>query len=216
MADKKPEKKFEKKFDKKPVEAKPGISGAEIIVVAVLAIIVLPLLGIFFSPEFGSKLFAMFATPLAYVKMVATIISMIALAVIVYSFIRLQEIIGAEKEELGLALLWEHERIEKNERWERVEEYMRSLNPSDWKIAVLEADNILDDVVKRMGYQGETMGERMKMIEASDFPYLDDAWRAHKTRNDIEHQGGEHVLTRALAEQTINIYHRIFKELGYL
>ncbi|HEY9585723.1 MAG TPA: hypothetical protein VJJ02_04010, partial [Candidatus Paceibacterota bacterium] len=120
MVDKKPEKKFEKKFDKKPTEAKPGVSGAEIIVAAVLAIVVLPLLGIFFSPELSSKLFAMVATPFAYLKMIATVISMIALAVVVYSFIRLQEITVAEKEELGLALLWEHERIEKNERWERV------------------------------------------------------------------------------------------------
>ena len=124
---------------------------------------------------------------------------------------------AGETKKLGVALNWERERVEKNERWERVEEYMRSPSASDWKVAILEADNILDEIVERLGYRGETLGERMKNIEPSDFPFLDDAWKAHKTRNDIAHKGGpDFVLSRTLAERTINTYHRIFKELGYL
>ncbi|MDO8520578.1 MAG: hypothetical protein Q7S52_00500 [bacterium] len=223
MADKKPERKFDKKFekpfDKKPVAAKPGGGGlgAEIIVAIVLAVIILPLLGAFFSPGLRSDFLAMIATPLAYIKVVATIISMTALLIVVYCFLRILEIEGEEKKKLGKMLSWEHERTEKNERWERVEQYLHSENPSDWKIAILEADNILDDVVERMGYRGETLGERMKMIEASDFPHLDLAWKAHKLRNEIAHSAGaDFVLSRTTVDQTVNIYHRIFKELGYL
>jgi len=221
MADKKPEKK-EKKFDKNPPPAGAGGGagnlGAEIIVAAVMVVILVPLLAFFFSPDLREGFLVSIATPFAYIKMGATIITMIGLSIAIYAFIRLQEIMTEEKKKLGITLQWENERIEKNHRWERVEECMRSLNPSDWKIAILEADNILDDIVKRMGYDGATLGERMKTIEASDFPYLEDAWRAHKTRNDIAHQGGgaDHELTRALAEQTINMYHRVFKDLGYL
>lgn len=148
--------------------------------------------------------------------MVATIISMLAFAVIIYAFMRISEISAAETKKLGLALNWSSEKKQKNERWHRVEQYMTSLNPSDWKIAILEADNILDQVVERMGYDGVSLGERMKKIEASDFPYLEEAWTAHKTRNAIAHKGTDYPLNRSEAEQTINIYHRIFKELGYL
>lgn len=56
----------------------------------------------------------------------------------------------------------------------------------------------------------------MKNIEASDFPYLEEAWRAHKMRNAIAHKGTDYEISRSEAEQSINIYHRIFKELGYL
>lgn len=211
------DKKFEKKFDKKLSGEKVATSFAEIFVAVALLLIILPLIWLFFSSVWNSGLSDIIANLLARLRLVATIVSMIALFVAAYSFARLSEIMAEEKKKLGVSLAWEHERTEKNHRWERVEEHMRSQNPSDWKMAILDADNILDEIVERMGYRGETLGERMKMIEPSDFPYLDDAWRAHKTRNDIAHQGGaDDVLTRSLAEGTINIYHRIFKELGYL
>ncbi len=147
---------------------------------------------------------------------VATAVSMLALVVIVYAFMRIREISREESVKLGLALNWNSERKQKNERWLRVEGYMASLSASDWKMAILEADNMLDQIVERMGYQGASLGERMKNIEASDFPYLDDAWSAHKMRNTIAHTGAAYELTRSDAEQTINVYHRVFKELGYL
>ena len=164
----------------------------------------------------GVNISSFFLNIFSFLKMIATIIAMIALVIIVYSFIRISELSAAESKKLGLALNWSSERRQKNERWERVEQYMSSLNVSDWKIAILEADNILDDVVERMGYKGDNLGERMKNIEASDFPYLEEAWQAHKMRNNIAHKGTDYELTRSEAEQTINIYHRVFKELGYL
>lgn len=164
----------------------------------------------------GVNISSVFLNIFSFLKMIATIIAMIALVIIVYSFIRISELSAAESKKLGLALNWSSERRQKNERWERVEQYMSSLNVSDWKIAILEADNILDDVVERMGYKGANLGERMKNIEASDFPYLEEAWQAHKMRNNIAHKGTDYELTRSEAEQTINIYHRVFKELGYL
>ncbi|OGZ06054.1 MAG: hypothetical protein A2845_01385 [Candidatus Lloydbacteria bacterium RIFCSPHIGHO2_01_FULL_49_22] len=159
---------------------------------------------------------ATFAHLYAVANMVATVIAMVAIVIAIYSFMRISEIAGEETKKLGLALNWNSERKQKNARWSRVETYMTSLNPSDWKIAILEADNILDEVVERMGYIGETLGERMKKIEASDFPYLEDAWTAHKTRNSIAHKGTDYELSRSEAERVINMYHRIFTELGYL
>lgn len=207
----------EKKFDKKSKDHEIAKPFAELSMVFFAAIILIPLLGVFSSWILSLGTSSAFSGVLFWFKMTTTILAMFGIAVAIYSFIRLHEIEKEEERKLGLTLTWEHERTEKNHRWERVEEQLRSSNPSDWKVAILDADNILDEIVERMGYHGTTLGERMKMIEPSDFPYLDDAWKAHKTRNDIAHQGGdEFTLTRSTAEQTINIYHRIFKELGYL
>lgn len=225
MAEPQGEKKFDKKPDKK-FEKKPGATAApvgtpggtlaEVIVACIVLIIVLPLLGLLSVKMPGSWLANGFYTLIGWLKTIATLISMGALLIATYSFIRIFELSTDETKKLGLALNWHAERKQKNVRWERIEQYMTSLSKSDWKIAILEADNILDEVVERLGYKGETLGERMKNIEASDFPYLDDAWTAHKTRNAIAHRGTEYELNRSEAEQTINIYHRIFKELGYL
>jgi hypothetical protein len=56
----------------------------------------------------------------------------------------------------------------------------------------------------------------MKAINTADFPYLNEAWEAHKIRNQIAHKGTDYTLTKSVAEYAINIYHRIFKSLGYL
>lgn len=213
MAENKPE----KKFDKKPPEVKPPSNfGTEMLILAAVAVFALPFAGYLATQLPGSGIAQSFTAVVSTLKIVATIISMIALAIIVYAFLRISEMSKEESEKLGLALSWESERSQKNVRWERVEQYMISLNPSDWKIAILEADNILDEIVERMGYKGTTLGERMKSIEASDFPYLEEAWEVHKLRNTLAHKGTNLDLSRSEAEQAVNIYHRIFKELGYL
>ena len=217
MAETKVEKKPEKKFDKKPPEVKPPSSvGTEMLILGAVVLFALPFAGYFAAQLQGSGIAESFTAFVSTLKTIATIISMIALAIAVYSFVRISEMSKEESAKLGLALSWESERSQKNVRWERVEHYMTSLNPSDWKIAILEADNILDEIVERMGYKGTTLGERMKNIAASDFPYLEEVWGAHKLRNTLAHKGTDLALSRSEAEQAINIYHRVFKELGYL
>lgn len=207
------------KVDKKPSATPPpaGMPITEIILVVVVGLVILPMLWVSVSSAWQSGLSAVVLLWFARLKILLTIVSMVALVIAVYSFIRLNELTKEETEKLNLALSWEHERVEKNHRWERIEEQMRSQNPSDWRVAILEADNILDEVLERMGYKGETLGERLKGLKPSDFPHLDEAWKAHKTRNDIAHKGSaDFILSRPLAEATINIYHRVFKGLGYL
>ncbi len=199
-----------------PPASSLNISLAEAIVAVVLIILVLSILSSVSSPIVGTAVSNIFSSVLSVVKMIATIISMIAIIIIIYSYIRINEISAEESKKLGLALTWESERSQKNIRWTRVEEYMTSLNPSDWKVAILEADNILDNIVERMGYQGGTLGERMKKISASDFPYLEEAWEAHKIRNAVAHKGTDYALSRSDAEHVINIYYRVFSALGYL
>ncbi len=188
----------------------------EVIVAFVVLAVILPILWAMFSSSGGWGIPTFLSDAYAFLKTVATIVCMIALVIIVYAFMRISEISKEEAKKLGLELSWDSERKQKNVRWERVEQYMTSLNPSDWKIAILEADNILDDIVERIGYKGATLGERLKNIEASDFPYLEEAWQAHKLRNALAHKGTDYELSKSEAEQAINIYHRVFTALGYL
>lgn len=102
------------------------------------------------------------------------------------------------------------------EHWQKILEKLESTNPNDWKAGILEADTILDDLVKRMGYDGENLGERMKNIEKSDFTTLDDAWEAHKIRNRIAHGSSDFVLTQREAKRAIDMYQKVFEEFQYI
>jgi len=105
---------------------------------------------------------------------------------------------------------------EKNRRWERVLEHMNSVNPNDWKFAILEADIILDDLLTTMRYGGETVADRLKSIEKSDFNTIEDAWEAHKVRNSIAHQGADFLITEREARRVIGLYQNVFEEFSFI
>lgn len=102
----------------------------------------------------------------------------------------------------------------KNSRFSDIEKHIASDNPNDWKLAIIEADIILDETLKKIGYNGVSLGERLKSISPNQLTCLDDAWQAHKIRNQIAHGGADFVLTKHLAEETIKRYRRVFTELG--
>jgi large-conductance mechanosensitive channel len=197
---------------------KPGAILVEIFVAVLVFLLIIPFIKLFSGVSSGTfdPVVTLASTIFDFIKLLSTVISMVAIVVVIFSFIRIQEITAEDNKKLGLALSWESEKNQKNIRWQRVEEYMTSLNPSDWKVAILEADNILDEITTRMGYAGTTLGERMKKIPASEFPYLEEAWEAHKIRNAVAHKGTDYALSRSDAEHVINTYYRIFAALGYL
>ncbi len=55
------------------------------------------------------------------------------------------------------------------------------------KIAIIEADKLVDNVMKSMLIPGETMGERLKMA-AHKYPGIRDLWPAHRVRNRLVHE----------------------------
>jgi len=99
-------------------------------------------------------------------------------------------------------------------RWKIIKAKALSQNPSERKIAIIEADAMLDEMVKKMGYSGETLAERLKNIETSDFLTLNDAWEAHKFRNKIAHEA--HEVNIRDAQRIIKLYENIFQEFTYI
>ena len=103
---------------------------------------------------------------------------------------------------------------ETNKRWKEIEAHTASQNTSDWKLALIDADALIDEILKRAGYQGKTMGERLKQIEPSDLDHLADRWEAHKLRNRIAHEGER--IERRDVERAMEQYRLVLKELKFL
>ncbi len=98
-------------------------------------------------------------------------------------------------------------------QWQIILNHISSSNPAEWKIAIIEADNILDNILKEIGYEGETLGDRLK--SAGDSESVHQAWEAHKVRNAIAHEGGME-MTQHEAKRVISLYESVFKRFGYL
>ena len=105
---------------------------------------------------------------------------------------------------------------QENPRWLQVQDHINSQNPAEWRLAIIEADSILEDMTLKMGIPGETLGERLKNTEPSDFLTLQNAWEAHKVRNRIAHEGSAYNLQYKDARNTIDNYEQVFREFEYI
>ena len=152
-----------------------------------------------------------------WVEGIGVLLSVLLFAFIVFCVVRTQKIFRwrAVKETIEFLKIQEVPRPVRAEKWLQVKKRMESANPSDWKMAVLQADGILDDLLKRMGYDGDGLGERLKKIEPEDFDSLDDVWVAHKMRNRIAHEP-ESQLTREDVEKAISLFEKGLKEFEYI
>lgn len=103
-----------------------------------------------------------------------------------------------------------------NKKWQQVQAHINSPNPGDWRLAIMEADIMLGDILEKMGYQGDTIGDKLKGIEKSDFLTLDLAWEAHRVRNQIAHEGSEFQLTEREARRVIDLFKQVFEEFYYI
>lgn len=103
-----------------------------------------------------------------------------------------------------------------NPKWQRIMTNIESVNSADWKIAVLEADIMLDELLSTTVAHGDTVADKLKSIEKSDFTTIDLAWEAHKIRNRIAHDGESFVLTQRDARRAIDLYKQVFEEFAFI
>ncbi|HZS42651.1 MAG TPA: hypothetical protein VFA52_00285 [Candidatus Paceibacterota bacterium] len=103
-----------------------------------------------------------------------------------------------------------------NIKWQRVLDHVNSENPNDWRLAILEGDILLGDLLEKMGYHGEGIGEMLKSVEKSDFNTIDNAWEAHKIRNAIAHEGADFILSQREARRVIALYESVFQEFHFI
>lgn len=98
------------------------------------------------------------------------------------------------------------------EQWNDILRHIDSIHEGEWKFAVIEADTIVDNVLKNY-FQGDTMGERLMNIDKTKLLSIDDLWEAHKIRNRLAHDA-DYFLRHAEALRAIRLFESTLKELG--
>ncbi|PIR71619.1 MAG: hypothetical protein COU43_01525, partial [Candidatus Nealsonbacteria bacterium CG10_big_fil_rev_8_21_14_0_10_37_25] len=86
---------------------------------------------------------------------------------------------------------------------------------SEWKLAVIEADKIMDDILNRMGFGGKSLGERLGKLTAVSLPNIEEVKEAHKIRNNIIHDP-TYRLSLEEAKRVIAIYEKALTDLQAL
>lgn len=100
-------------------------------------------------------------------------------------------------------------------RWDEIKRHTMSFNEVEWKMAVIEADKFVDDALKTGGFPGESMGERLMLIEPGQLLSLQGLWDAHKLRNLVVHDANYRINHRQVI-LAIEAFETALRELGAL
>jgi hypothetical protein len=153
------------------------------------------------------------------IYLISYVLSLFGITIIIYALVRMFEIQKDEnghlKHEIAEAMERRaHEENGRDPRWVRIERLMSSGSEADWRLAIIEADNLLEDLLDEKGVVGDTIGEKLKSLGAGGLSSLQAAWDAHSVRNQIAHEGLEYELSEREARRTIGLFEIVFRELG--
>jgi hypothetical protein len=83
-----------------------------------------------------------------------------------------------------------------------------------WALAVIEADTLLDEALKKKRFKGKTMGERLVSAQRS-LTNNDGVWFGHKLRNQLVHQTDVALREKDVKHALLGIGQAL-KDLGAL
>lgn len=100
-------------------------------------------------------------------------------------------------------------------QWAKAAKRLESNKEAEYKRAVIEANGLLEEALKRRGHSGKSMEDLLKQIDSSILPNIEDVGEAHKIRNNIV-DNPEYELSLNQAEKTVEIFEQAFEDLESL
>lgn len=98
-------------------------------------------------------------------------------------------------------------------RWQAILEIVKT--QEGMVLAVINADKLVDEALRRKGYRGKTMGERLVSAQRT-LSDNDSVWYAHKLRNRLVHENDHPALKINDAKKALAGFKQALKDLGAL
>ncbi len=153
------------------------------------------------------------------VGIIVPLITIFLILFLTYILIKIKDLKKREQKKL-LARIYQRQQEDlaqpKTSRWGNIVELFESDKESDWRMAIIEADAILEEFITQLGYTGDTFGEKLKNIDPGNFPALQQAWDVHLIRNKIAHEGMEFKLEAFEKNRVYRIYENILSQGGFI
>ncbi|MCX6758368.1 MAG: hypothetical protein NTX14_01540, partial [Candidatus Nealsonbacteria bacterium] len=101
-------------------------------------------------------------------------------------------------------------RIDKN--WMKILQRLESELETEYKLSVIEADLLLNDVMKRLGYEGKNLSEKLERVKPEVFKELQLLKEADQIYQNLVYDTSYH-LTQPEAKKIIAEFERALSEL---
>jgi len=156
-----------------------------------------------------------FITPgiFLFLKIIFIVISLFFLIVIFYSLRKSSWLKYRFLQDVVEILTYRPYGVKKMAKiWSKIKGRLELGTESEYKLAVIEADSMLNDVLERMGFKGEILGDRLKQVTTDILPNVEESREAHKIRNNIVYDP-DYKLTLDQARKTLATYEQALQDL---
>jgi hypothetical protein len=149
-----------------------------------------------------------------FFTLVAYLVAFVLIGLLVYYSTRYHQVVEEDSKRYQTVTKDEADTQLEHSRWTYIKELIESPQQSDWRQAIIEADIMLEELLTKLGLFGSSIGDKLKNANPKNFQTLNDAWEAHKVRNEIAHRGSGYQLSDHIAYRTINHYENVFREFN--
>ncbi|MFH1841529.1 MAG: hypothetical protein ABH800_02090 [Candidatus Nealsonbacteria bacterium] len=99
--------------------------------------------------------------------------------------------------------------------WIKITKRLEAGSESEYKLAVIEADDMMENSLKKMGYAGQTVEEKLQNLTSVILPNIEEVKEAHRIRNNIVHDP-DYRLSLEEAKKTLDAYGKAFDSFQIL
>ncbi len=99
--------------------------------------------------------------------------------------------------------------------WKEVTEQASSGDDSERRLAVIEADDITNDVFNKLGYEGDTLYDKLAILNKDIVLNIEELKEAYKKKKSIAHNPNIEV-SKEEAKKIVSIYEETLRDLEIL
>jgi len=99
--------------------------------------------------------------------------------------------------------------------WKQIQNRLLSKEANQWKLAVLEADHILNEILKMSGYLEDKLEDKLELVTPAQLSNVEEIKRVHAIRDQIS-KDPTFEFSQEEAKQIVGVYEQSFKELNLI
>ncbi len=173
----------------------------------------LPRVGDAIASYYRTNIHGYLVDALPTIDIIAQTLIVLFVAGLIFTIIKSRELSSKEYQMYKAVDVSEQDEVRQETQWDIIVRHRDSDNPAEWKIAIIEADNLLDEVLTSAGYEGATLGERLTAGTERNRDLFSPVWEVHKLRNTIAHEQGVQLTQREVT-QALAVYETFFRNFG--
>ncbi len=105
-----------------------------------------------------------------------------------------------------------YQKVKIDDDWKEILRQAKSDDESERKLAVIEADDLVNNVLAQLGYGEGSLLEQLDGLNEEIIPNIEEVKKAHRERRDMTYDPTKKVSKEKAAE-LVSVYEEIFKDL---